>query len=313
MVNYLVVGAETVVGANLAAYLTEHLSDATVDILSSQAVSIAGCRSHNGSPATLEEAAQWIGQLSSQHVVLCGPAALSSWETDEANIDQTVVQQAAAWAAACQSVGVQFTFVSSDAVFTGPWMFHEEDSTGKCPSAAGSILREAEQQVLAACPEALVVRTNAFGWSPRGEAGWIERQLQQLRTQRFADQDFVRHATPILATDLAGILVRAWSEGLSGVHHIAGAERISPLRFVQRLAEQYQLPWLSLRRSEALQERAVGFGAGECSLQTKRIRKAVCVAMPMISESLGRLVEQDQTGFRAKLCQTGETRRDRVA
>lgn len=212
------------------------------------------------------------------------------------------VTQAAAWAGACRARGARFTFISSDAVFTGPWMFHDEDGPGKCETAAAQCLRDAEQQVRELDPQALIVRTNAFGWSPLGEAGWIEQRLHELRTKRLADQDFVRHATPILATDLAGILVRAWSEGVTGICHIAGAERISPLRFVQRLAEQYELPWLSICRSDALQERATGFGAGECSLQTKRIRKAVCVAMPMISEGLARLMEQDQSGYRAKLC-----------
>ncbi|MFV0444328.1 MAG: sugar nucleotide-binding protein [Planctomycetaceae bacterium] len=306
MESFLVVGAETVVGANLSAWLAEQHPGAVVTALSETAeLGITGCVAHRGDVTSSEGAHHWVTQLTPAHVILCGPASRSSWELSDRDIDGSAVLQAHAWAVAAREAGARFTYISSDAVFTGPWMFHEEDGSGRCDSATAGRLREAEQQVLAACPEALIIRTNAFGWSPRGEQGWLEQRLQEIRTRRLADQDFVRHATPILATDLAGILNRAWTEGLSGVHHIAGAERISPLRFVQRLAEQYQLPWLSIRRSEALQERAAGFGAGECSLQTKRIRKAICVAMPMLTEGLTRLVEQDQSGFRASL--TGST------
>ena len=314
MDRILVVGAETVVGANVAEYCAEQLDGTSVDTLSTESVAIAGCESHCGAATTPAEIRRWLELLTPKRVVLCGPEARSSWEIDGSEIDaEKTVGQAAAWASASSETGTGLTFISSDAVFTGPWMFHEEESTGRCDSDGADAIRQAEEQVLSACPEALVIRTNAFGWSPLGDSGWIEQRLYQLRTQRLADQDCVRHATPILATDLAGIMVRAWGEGLSGVHHVAGAERISPLRFVQRLAEHYHLPWLSLRRCEALQERATGFGAGECSLQTKRIRKAVCVAMPMISESLTRLAEQEAAGWRSKLCCTDENRRDRVA
>jgi dTDP-4-dehydrorhamnose reductase len=302
----LVVGVETVVGANLAACLAEQWPNARVQCLTAvEGIAIPGCETRTGLPSG-NAIAELCSETAAEHIVYCGSAARSSWELSAADIGTDLPRDAGAWAAAARANGSRFTFISSDAVFTGPWMFHDEEGPGQCASPAAQLIRQAEQQVLEACPEALVARTNAFGWSPLGESGWIEQRLAELKKRRLADQDFVRHATPILATDLAGILQRSWSEGLSGIVHIAGAERVSPLRFVQRLAEQYQLPWLSLCRSDALQECAAGFGAGECSLQTKRIRKAVCVAMPMISEGLAKLVEQDQSGYRARLC--GERR-----
>ena len=300
MDRYLVVGVDTVAGANLAA----HLSQSGCSVAAQTAdpsVEIAGCHMLRGSTveSACQEATAALGGL--DHVVCCGPASRSSWELPATAITESLIEQTAAWAQAAREADARFTLVSSDAVFTGPWMFHEEEGLSLCESPAAKILREAERTALAVHPEALIVRTNVFGWSPLGERGWIEQRLNELRTRRLADQDFVRHATPILATDLAQILQRAWEEGLTGVHHIAGAERVSPLKFVQRLAEQFQHPWLSLRRGEALMERAVGFAAGECSLQTKRIRKAICVAMPMLSEGLARLAEQQESGFRSRL------------
>jgi dTDP-4-dehydrorhamnose reductase len=306
---------ETVVGANLAAYLADQVDGAQVVGLSSDtAMRLEGCSVHVADVRSREAAARWVESAGAEQVILCGAAARSHWESQGAGIDESCVEQAAVWAEACQEAGCRFTLISSDAVFTGPWMFHEEESPGACTTHEAACIREAERTALELCPETLVIRTNAFGWSPLGDReGWIEQRLLEVRARRLTDQDCIRHATPILATDLAGILVRGWSENLGGVHHVAGAERVSPLKFVQRLADQFDLPWLSIERGEALTERAEGFGAGECSLQTKRLRKALCVAMPMLSEGLSRLAEQDRNGFRARLAGQDKPRNERAA
>ena len=111
-----------------------------------------------------------------------------------------------------------------------------------------------------------------------------------------------RHRAGALpAHERAEILDRAHQENLEGTFHVGGAERVSPLKFAQRLADQFDRPWLALRRETTLNEAAHGFGAGECSLQTKKIRKALCVAMPLLSEGLARLEAQHVNGYRERL------------
>ncbi len=183
-----------------------------------------------------------------------------------------------------------------------PRMFHEEDSPGLCHSLQAITIRAAEDQVREVSPEATIVRTNVFGWSPNHKrSGWVETMLAEIEAKRIVSQDHIRHSTPILATDLAEILERAHQEHLEGTYHVGGAERVSPLKFAQRLADQFDRPWLALRRETTLNEAAHGFGAGECSLQTKKIRKALCVAMPLLSEGLARLEAQHVNGYRERL------------
>ncbi len=309
MNNLLVVGVETVVGANVAAALSDEW---TVTALTREpGIRIAGCTIHESQSGDPEAIAALLAETRAHQVVFCGPAARSNWEGD-ITLSPEDSAEADLWACACRDAGCGFTLISSDAVLTGPWMFHEESSTSVCMSETAQAVRELEKRILGNGP-ALIVRTNAFGWSPAGVRGWLEQRLQEVRTRRLVQQDCLRHATPILATDLTGILNRAWSEGLTGLYHIGGAERVNPLSFVQRLADRFELPWLSVRREETLHQRAAGFGEGECSLQTKKIRKALCVAMPMLSECLQRLYEQDQNGFRARLLNEEPTRRERAA
>ncbi len=297
MKRLLIVGAETVVGANLAAEASDRFQ--VVALTHEPRVSISGCEMvtyGHGGPTPQE----WAEDLQPDVIVHCGPASQSAWDAaTEPGINQDMAS-AADWAATARSQESHFTYMSSDAVFSGPWMFHDEESQGYCPSVGAQAMRLAERQVAEQCPRGLIVRSNAFGWSPTGaSSGWIDQILADLDRRSLQDYDFLRHATPILATDLADILLRAIDENLSGLHHVAGAERVNPLQFATRLADHFELPWLAVRRAEeTLDEPVVGFGAGETSLQTKKIRKALCVAMPMLSEGLVRLRAQQENGYR---------------
>ncbi|MBL8849393.1 MAG: sugar nucleotide-binding protein [Planctomycetaceae bacterium] len=287
----LVVGVDTTVGANCASRLADKRS--VVGLSSNRGVSVDGCDTQLFDNENPSEAENWLSDVHPERVLYCGPAARSCWDPDTMNHMSAGFDAAAArWAAAAQAAGAEFTMISSDAVFTGPWIFHDEESLAVCRSTQATAIRDAEKQVREACPNSLIVRTNAFGWAPTAEGGWIERLLSTIENRRTVDCDCIRHATPILATDLAEILDRAWQEELTGVFHIAGAERVSPMQFAQRLADQFDLPWLSLRREQSLVELPQGFGVGETSLQTKKIRKALCVAMPMLTEGLARLHAQ---------------------
>jgi dTDP-4-dehydrorhamnose reductase len=307
--NLLVVGTETVVGANLAASLAEKYQVSTWSAERRYDVPNCAALDVGLSPS------QVVAACRPDWVLLCGPASRSAWEVATSRLmSDQMVDDAATWGAAAKDGGSKIAMISSDAVFTGPWMFHEEDSTGLCHSAQAMAVRAAEQALQEAHRGGLVVRTNAFGWSPDPAGkGWVEQLLEGISARRLVEQDHIRHATPILATELAGIVERACLENLSGVYHVGGAERVSPLKFAQRLADQFNLPWLSIRREGPLAEAARGFGAGECSLQTKKIRKALCVAMPLLSEGLSQLAEQDRNGYRARLRGAATERQARAA
>jgi dTDP-4-dehydrorhamnose reductase len=307
----LVVGIDSTVGANIAAHLAD--KHAVVGLSCGGRIAIENCETALCG-ASADAPTRHIQSARPDWIIYCGPESRSCWEHGAGErLNAACVDTAAQWAAAARQADCRFTMISSDAAFTGPWIFHDEESLAVCRSTEAAHIRDAEKRVREACPEAMIVRTNAFGWSPAGNGGWVESLLHRIESRRNVDCDCVRHATPILATDLADILDRAWQEGLSGVFHVAGAERVSPLQFAQRLADQFDLPWLNVRREESLTERPEGFGAGETSLQTKKVRKALCVAMPMLSEGLARLHAQQINGFRDRLAPSGARSTAKVA
>lgn len=298
MNKVLVVGVETAVGGNVAACLAR--MHAVTGVPLSDAVSGDGGDLGSSPVSSLEAARQVIARVRPQRVVLCTAGSQTGWEGSTPPTEADV-QQAGNWIHATSQSEAQLTLISSGAIFTGPWMFHSENSQSFCPSPAAQHLREIESETARVCPNSLIVRTHAFGWSPDGTRGWIESLLGQLEQGQAAGIDCFRHGSPILASDLADIIARAWGAGLSGVYHIAGAERANPVQFARRLAHHFQLPVPSASVGEFLLDRPTGFGCGETSLQTRKIRRALHVSLPMLEDGALKLFQQQLDGYRSRL------------
>jgi dTDP-4-dehydrorhamnose reductase len=215
-------------------------------------------------------------------------------------LDAQELAAAVHWAREVAQTKARLIVISSDAVFHGPWMFHEENCTGVCQSPAATAIRNMETQALQACPNALIARTNVFGWSLQPKGGWLEELLEQISEEAPLWVPSANYATPIEATRLAEILIQVWDRGLEGVYHIGGSERVNFVHFAHRLAQEFQLPRPSFQPNRP-SEASHGFGQGETSLNSGKVRRAVGTPLPMLSESLKQLREQSETGERESL------------
>ncbi|QGQ24486.1 sugar nucleotide-binding protein [Gimesia benthica] len=300
METVLVIGLDTVAGANIATCLSSRYR--VVGLTSATPVSLQGCETHTYQEDDVETTQHWMSVVRPDWVVYCGVAANSSWSVDPAKFStKDPVLAARNWVSAAELHSARFTHISSDAVFTGPWMFHEEDCQGMCESPEAELVRAIEREV-SLCNNTLIIRTNVFGWTPAAYGtGQVEQLVQSLQDGSYSDLDCYRHGTPLLATDLAAIIEHAYQERLTGTFHVAGGERISPLEFVQRLAKQFELTVPLLPRATVMNERATGFANGETSLHTRKIRRALSISMPMLDDGLQRLFDQQTNGYLNRL------------
>lgn len=317
MDKILIVGTETVVGANLAAALCEQFQIVALSVGST--VEIAGCQNgisiqHDRTTTRDWIASEWIAAERPDAVILCGPAAQSSWD-DPADVscDKRAIADARNWADACAEFDCRCVLISSDGIFTGPWMFHKEGSQRLCPSTQARTIRSIEQTVLDSNSTALIIRTNAFGWKPGAAGtGWVEQALALLEAEKSGVFDPIRHATPILATDLAEFVSEALQQQLTGTLHVGGAERINPAQFATRLALRFGLSVPRGANVGALAGPSTGFGRGETSLQSGDARQALGMPVPMLDAGIDRLFEQRENGWLDRLNAT-PTIREKVA
>jgi dTDP-4-dehydrorhamnose reductase len=135
--------------------------------------------------------------------------------------------------------GSRLLYVSTDSVFEGSsGPYREEDDPEPQNVYARSKL-EAEQVVLRQLPNALIVRTNLFGWSPgssRSLAEWFYTNLSQGKEcPGFTDIFF----SPVYAPELGKIFLRMLQGELEGLFHVPGSDCLSKYEFGVRLALKF--------------------------------------------------------------------------
>jgi dTDP-4-dehydrorhamnose reductase len=297
MEKLLIAGVDSVVGANLAAHLADKYE--VLGTSGTAHVSIDGCDSAFAPANDAHAVRQVVTGDRPDRIIVCQAAGDSPWHRVAGRISPSAaIESARLWSRTASDLGIPLTLISSDAIFTGPWMFHAESSNSYCSSPQARSLRATEEWVLQNCPQALIVRTHPYGWSPLAEGPcWIEGIVAALESDRPGIFECTPHATPILATDLAEMLPPSWEAGLSGIYHIAGAERVNPHRFVCALARIFDLapPRASILAPAEISSGA--YGQGETSLRTQAFHRAVGLPMPMLIEGLQRLFEQRNDGF----------------
>ena len=308
MDKILVAGVNSVVGANVAEALAGQTP--VVGVSLNSPVNLPTCAVETETPRKPAAVLDLLRKTQASRLVLCGIGAETGW--DESRRPQASdVAQAKIWIDAAQLAGCHLTLISSSSIFTGPWMFHAENSHSICPSNESNLLRQIEIHAAETSADSLIVRTHAIGWQSGNQQGWLESLLTELERGTIGSVDFARHGTPMLATDLAEVLKKSWESGLVGIHHISGAERISPRAFAMRLADHFRLPRPATPIAGSLVDKTCGFGCGETSLQTRKIRRALGIPMPLLDESLDRLYQQHLNGYRTQMY--GQTLNSKVA
>ncbi|MGH7058524.1 MAG: sugar nucleotide-binding protein [Acetobacteraceae bacterium] len=293
----LVTGVDGLVGANVASVLVDRCQ---VVGAAGQAVGPEGCRMLDCDPYRAEDLAAAIAAETPRYIIHCGPLSRPQWDAAELappDADREV-RLASFIVEAAQRVGARSAVVLTDAVFAGPRLFHTEASAPR----AGTPLAEAAiavEQALIDC-NTLLVRTHAYGWSPPGASpNYAQHIWQSLSRGDACEVDAERHATPILASDLAELVYLALRKKRTGLLHISGAERTSPFRFAAELALASGFAGRHVRVSKEVPPRRPH--VDETSLNTYRARRELELPLPLLREGLSRFAEQGQNGYRDRL------------
>jgi dTDP-4-dehydrorhamnose reductase len=144
---------------------------------------------------------------------------------------------AALLADACARHGLRFLTFSSDLVFDGDKADPYLEGDPVAPrSVYGRSKVEAERQVLARHPEALVIRTAAF-FGPWDEASFLARALSALRAGRpfAAASDLV--VSPTYVVDLVHTSLDLLVDGEQGLLHLANSGALTWAELARRAAQ----------------------------------------------------------------------------
>lgn len=192
-------------------------------------------------------------------------------------------------------------YISTDAVFDGQSGNYSEEDDPHPLSIYAKTKLEGEQAVISANPEALIARVNLFGWSITGSRALSEfffYSLQAGKTVKgFMDVDFC----PLLANDLADLLLGMLEMNLHGVYHVVSRDCITKYEFALRLARQFGLDE-SLIVPVSIQDGGL-FAARSphLTLRTEKLSQALGRTPPGIEDGLKKLHELYLQGYTDRL------------
>lgn len=181
-----------------------------------------------------------LDEVRPRWVVHCAAATGVDW--CEAHPDEALrinADASGALARAAARTGAQVAYVSTDSVFDGERGGYTEDDAPAPLNVYARSKLLGEVRVREALPGALLLRTNLYGWNaqPKQSLGeWVLAQLEAgAPFPGFTDLVFA----PLLANDLAAMILEMLEREMAGTWHLAAADACSKYDFARAVAEEF--------------------------------------------------------------------------
>lgn len=196
------------------------------------------------------------------------------------------VESARCVAQAAREIGARLIHISTDHLFSGNKAMVNETAKPEPLNEYGRTKLQAEYAVSTIYPEALIIRTNFFGWgtsSRQSFSDWILQSLASGETlNMFSDVFF----TPILVNDLVNTLIELLEREATGIFNVAGSTRLSKYNFGVQVARQFDYPIQSIR-SISIQDAHFKIPRPrDMSLSTVKVAELLGHPLPLIDKSL---------------------------
>ncbi|MDA1082647.1 MAG: SDR family oxidoreductase [Gemmatimonadetes bacterium] len=211
--------------------------------LHDRAIALRGVETRRSDLESVDALARTLDAVKAELVVhTAGMTNVDACEAEPECARHINVELAANVAAACRRLGIGLVHISTDHLFsqTGDPL-REEDALSPV-NVYGRTKAEAELRVLDAYADALVVRTNFYGWGPSYRQSFSDTIIKSLRRGDRPTLFTDVHYTPILMDALIAGVHGLVEKKARGVFHVTGDDALTKHEFGVRVAECFGLP-----------------------------------------------------------------------
>lgn len=199
------------------------------------------------------------------------------------------VESARCVAQAAREIGARLIHISTDHLFSGNEAMVTEVATPEPVNEYARTKLEAERVVSTIYPDALIIRTNFFGWGTsrrQSFSDWILQLLASGKTLNMFNDVFF---TPILVNDLVSTLIELLEREATGIFNVAGSTRLSKYNFGVQVARQFGYSTDSICSISIHDARLKTPRPRDMSLSTVKAAELLGHPLPMIAKSLAGL------------------------
>jgi dTDP-4-dehydrorhamnose reductase len=293
----LVTGASGLLGASLVS-LAQKQGREVIGLYRRHPVHIKGAKLLAADLTDRAETGRLFEKLRPSTVVHCAAATDVDWCEDHADeVYRINVIVPAEIAAICSRRNTRLLHVSTDSVFDGGrGNYTETDAPGPVNVYARTKL-QGEREVLRENPAALIARVNLYGWNAQNKQSLAEWVLKQLALGNpvpgFSDVAFC----PILADDVAEVILALLDRNLAGLYHVVGPEAVSKYEFARRVALTFGFDPKQVVPARVTDARLKAQRPRDTSLNTGKICAALGRPMPEIAAGLRRFAQLREGGY----------------
>jgi dTDP-4-dehydrorhamnose reductase len=201
--------------------------------------------------------------------------------------------------------GARLVYISTDSVFDGSRGDYSEEDIPTPASIYSRTKLEGERAVSEADPSAIIARVVFYGWSLQGKRSLAEFFFNNLsqgkQVEGFTDVYFC----PLLANQLARILIHMLEMNLSGSYHVVSSESLSKYDFGIRLAHRFNLDGSLINPMSITESDFAAARSPNLTLRSDKLARALGQPLPNVSTGLDELYALYQQGYPQLLWRMG--------
>ena len=290
----LITGGSGLLAVNWALSIRDRFS--VILILHDRKISIPGVDLEVSSLDSIEDCNYAIEKHRPNLVINC--AALTNVENCEQFSEKAKkvnVELAKNIAVACNALNIKLVHISTDHLSSGLYPMSSEDDIVNPVNNYAHTKYMGELEVIKSSKNALIVRTNFFGWGTKYRQSFSDFILNQLRANKTVDLFQDVFFTTILIDELVRSVEQLINLNASGIFNVVSKERLTKFEFGLKLAACFKLnPGLinPIYKSSKLE---LTNRPMDMSLSTLKLTKTLKCDVASIDEQLQHLKLQEES------------------
>lgn len=205
----------------------------------------------------------------------------------------------------CKELGIALIYISTDAVFEGakPGLNSEEDETH--PVNVYGETKLAGEQYTLGVENALVLRTNIYGFNVQSKYSFGEWIVDSLLSNQTLSMFEDIYFSPILVNELAEIIDLCINQKICGLYHACGTGAVNKYEFGLCVKEVFQISTGQILRSQSTQNELVAKRSKNMGMSNQKLRKRLGISIRTPRESIEQFYKLYQQRYQDQLIQFG--------
>jgi len=220
------------------------------------------------------------------------------YPSEAKNVNTTIPENLAI---ASQELKIKLIHISTDHLFDGTSPFCSENKEPRPINIYAKTKYKGEKAILCNSEDALIIRTNFFGWGPLYRRSFSDFIIDNLRKKNtislFTDVLF----TPVSISNLIRTTHELILKNVSGIINIASDERISKYDFGLKLAKAFDLDCNLIRASAIEDRKDLIARPKDLSLSNTKARKILNRELGSIDLQIEDLLSEASNGLKEKM------------